>query len=166
MAHRVAIDMPRWPPTSGSRRGRDVDTVRGLGSQGGCTVRPALDASLSGVHLLSSSLARGSDIRGRVRFTVLTVISEILASGCTVQLGRRRLPATPSPFEHAQCRSDQGHGLRRPRRGSVQRRQWRASGTADEVNDINGTFSAISRVAHAAAVCGSGTGRLSHDRTN
>ena len=152
LAHRVAIDMPRFgfSTSEALERGRDVDTVRGfLGSQGPIgPVRPAVDADLPGLRLLPASDAGRADHRRCVRSD--------RADGA--QRNHDEAPRRPDPqggdgpqhhrrFQCAQCRSHQGDGLRRtaPSRASTTPTP-NISNLQTRTNDITGTFAAISRV--------------------
>jgi ABC-type protease/lipase transport system fused ATPase/permease subunit len=83
LAHRVALDMPRFgfSSTEALERGRDVDTVRGfLGSQGPATLfdLPWIPLYLAFVYFLHPWLG-ALTLAGAVVLTLLTLLSEVLA---------------------------------------------------------------------------------------
>ena len=128
LAHRVAIDMPRFgfSTSEALERGRDVDTVRGfLGSQGPAALfdLPWMPIYLVFIYFLHPMLGAltfagafvldGSDRRQRNHDEASQHFHP--EGGNCPQYNRGQ--------QRAQRGSAQGHGLRRPCRAPLQRRQ-------------------------------------------
>ena len=151
LAHRVAIDMPRFGfSTSESlERGRDVDTVRGfLGSQGPMALfdlpwMPIFLVFIYFIHPLLGALT----IAGAVVLTVLTVLSEIFTkrlSGQTRKVAIARNSIADSNARNAEVIKAMGFGDRAVARFGEANADHLQLQT--RINDISGTFAAISRV--------------------
>ena len=101
MAHRVAIDMPRFgfSTSEALERGRDVDTVARLPRQPGPAALfdlPWMPIYLAFIYFLHPLLG-ALTFAGALVLVVLTVVSEIMTRGSSCQRARRRSPATASP---------------------------------------------------------------------
>jgi len=151
IAHRVAIDMPRFGFSSSEalERGRDVDTVRGfLGSQGPAALfdLPWIPLYLAFVYFLHPWLG-ALTLAGAVVLTLLTVLSEILTrrlNGTTRQSGILRNAIADSNARNAEVLKAMGFAERAVERFNQANREHLALQT--QSNDFNGTFAAISRV--------------------
>jgi PrtD family type I secretion system ABC transporter len=151
LAHRVAIDMPRFgfSTSEALERGRDVDTVRGfLGSQGPAALfdlpwMPIYIAFIYFLHPLLGALT----IAGALFLTVLTVVSEILTK--RLNISTRKAALVRNTIADSNARNAEvlkamgfsGHAVNRfnAANGEHLELQTRA-------NDISGTFAAVSRV--------------------
>jgi PrtD family type I secretion system ABC transporter len=151
LAHRVAIDMPRFgfSTSEALERGRDVDTVRGfLGSQGPGALfdLPWMPVYLVFIYLLHPVLG-ALTFAGAFALTVLTVVSEIMTKrlhSSTRQAAITRNSIADSNTRNAEVIKAMGFSGRAVDRfndanGDHLELQTRA-------NDISGTFAAISRV--------------------
>jgi PrtD family type I secretion system ABC transporter len=151
MAHRVAIDMPRFgfSTTEALERGRDVDTVRGfLGSQGPAALfdLPWMPIYLVFVYFLHPLLG-ALTLGGAFVLTVLTVISEILtkrlhASTRAAAIARNMI--ADSNARNADVLKAMGFAARavsRFKEANSEHLELQTKG-----NDISGTISAFSRV--------------------
>lgn len=151
IAHRVAIDMPRFGfSTSESlERGRDVDTVRGfLGGQGPSALfdLPWIPLYLAFVYFLHPWLG-ALTLAGAVILTLLTVASEILTrrlNGTTRQAALTRNAIADSNARNAEVLKAMGFAGRAVERFDEANREHLALQT--QANDLGGTFAAVSRV--------------------
>ncbi len=152
MAHRVAIDMPRFgfSTSEALERGRDVDTVRGfLGRQGPSALfdLPWIPIYLAFVYFLHPLLG-ALTLGGAFVLTVLTVISEILTKrlhASTRTCGNRT--QHDRGLQCPQCRHSQSHGICGAGSSAVSTRPTSEHlELQTKANDIGGTISAFSRV--------------------
>lgn len=151
LAHRVAIDMPRFgfSTSEALERGRDVDTVRGfLGSQGPSALfdLPWMPIYLVFVYLLHPLLG-ALTLGGAFFLTVLTVISEILtkrlhASTRTAAMARNVI--ADSNARNADVLKAMGFAGRAVGRFNDANSEHLELQT--RANDITGTIAALSRV--------------------
>ena len=151
LAHRVAIDMPRFgfSTSEALERGRDVDTVRGfLGSQGPSALfdLPWIPIYLAFVYFLHPLLG-ALTLGGAFVLTVLTVLSEILtkrlhASTRTAAIARNTI--ADSNARNADILKAMGFADRAVSRFTEANSEHLELQT--RTNDISGTISAISRV--------------------
>lgn len=151
LAHRVAIDMPRFgfSTSEALERGRDVDTVRGfLGSQGPSALfdLPWMPIYLAFVYFLHPLLG-ALTLAGAFVLTVLTVISEILtkrlhASTRSAAIARNTI--ADSNARNAEVLKAMGFAARAVKRFNEANGEHLELQT--KANDISGTISAISRV--------------------
>lgn len=151
MAHRVAIDMPRFGFSTAEalERGRDVDTVRGfLGSQGPMALfdLPWMPLFLAFVYILHPWLG-ALTFGGAFVLTVITIITELMTrrlSGATHQAAVTRNAIADSNARNADILKAMGFA------GRAVARFGRANDEHLELqtrtNDISGTFGALSRV--------------------
>ncbi|MBY0381691.1 MAG: type I secretion system permease/ATPase [Xanthobacteraceae bacterium] len=151
LAHRVAIDMPRFgfSTSEALERGRDVDTVRGfLGSQGPAALfdLPWMPIYLAFVYFLHP-LIGALTFAGAFVLTVLTIVSEIL----TKRLSLSTRKATLARNTIADCNARNAEVLKAM--GFANRAVSRFNDANGEhlelqtkANDITGTFAAVSRV--------------------
>src|SRR5581483_298210 len=151
LAHRVAIDMPRFgfSTSEALERARDVDTVRGfLGSQGPSAPfdLPWIPVYLVFVYLLHPLLG-ALTLRGAFVLACLTVLSEILtkrlhASTRNAALARNTI--ADSNARNAEVLKAMGFASRavdRFREANAEHLQLQT-----RTNDISGTIAAFSRV--------------------
>jgi len=151
LAHRVAIDMPRFgfSTSEALERGRDVDTVRGfLGSQGPSALfdLPWMPVYLVFVYLLHPLLG-ALTLGGAFVLACLTVLSEILtkrlhASTRNAALARNTI--ADSNARNAEVLKAMGFASRavdRFREANAEHLQLQT-----RTNDISGTIAAFSRV--------------------
>src|SRR4051812_3374640 len=151
MAHRVAIDMPRFgfSTSEALERGRDVDTVRGfLGSPGPGALfdlpwMPIYLAFVYFLHPLLGALTFG----GAFILTVLTVVSEIMtkrlhASTRAAALARNMI--ADSNARNADVLKAMGFASRAVSRFNEANSEHLQLQT--KANDISGTIAAFSRV--------------------
>lgn len=151
LAHRVAIDMPRFgfSSTEALERGRDVDTVRGfLGSQGPAALfdLPWIPLYLAFVYFLHPWLG-ALTLAGAVVLTLLTILSEVLArslSGSSRQAAITRNAIAESHARNAEVVRAMGFSGRAVARFDQSNREHLALQT--RASDLSGTFGAISRV--------------------
>lgn len=151
IAHRVAIDMPRFGFSSAEalERGRDVDTVRGfLGSQGPSALfdLPWIPIYLAFVYFLHPWLG-ALTFAGAFLLTLLTVLSEVLTrrlNGTTRQAAIVRNTIADSNARNAEVLKAMGFAGRAVDRFDGANREHLALQT--QANDLIGTFGAISRV--------------------
>ena len=151
LAHRVAIDMPRFgfSTSEALERGRDVDTVRGfLGSQGPATLfdLPWMPIYLAFIYFLHPLLG-ALTIAGALFLTVMTVISEVLTKRLSVSTRKAALARNTI----ADCNARNADVLKAMGfAGRAVGRFNEANGEHLELqtkaNDITGTFAAVSRV--------------------
>jgi PrtD family type I secretion system ABC transporter len=151
MAHRVAIDMPRFgfSTSEALERGRDVDTVRGfLGSQGPGALfdLPWMPIYLAFIYFLHPLLG-ALTFAGAFVLTVLTIASEILTKrlhASTRKAAIARNTIADSNARNAEVIKAMGFSDR------VVDRFNGANGEHLELqtkaNDIAGTFASVSRV--------------------
>lgn len=151
LAHRVAIDMPRFgfSTSEALERGRDVDTVRGfLGSQGPMALfdLPWMPIFLVFIYLIHPALG-ALTLAGAFVLTVLTVLSEVLTkrlSGKTRKAALARNMIADSNARNAEVIKAMGFGDRAVARfGEANAEHLRLQ---TSTNDISGTVAAISRV--------------------
>jgi PrtD family type I secretion system ABC transporter len=151
LAHRVAIDMPRFgfSTSEALERGRDVDTVRGfLGSQGPAALfdlpwMPLYLAFVYFLHPLLGALTLG----GAFVLTVLTVISEILTKrlhASTRSAAITRNTIADSNARNADILKAMGFADRAVNRFNAANSEHLQLQT--RANDIGGTIAALSRV--------------------
>ncbi len=151
IAHRVAIDMPRFGFSSAEalERGRDVDTVRGfLGGQGPSALfdLPWIPLYLAFVYFLHPWLG-ALTFAGAFLLTLLTVLSEVLTrrlNGTTRQAAIVRNTIADSNARNAEVLKAMGFAGRAVDRFDGANREHLALQT--QANDLIGTFGAISRV--------------------
>lgn len=151
LAHRVAIDMPRFgfSTSEALERGRDVDTVRGfLGSQGPAALfdLPWMPIYLAFIYFLHPLLG-ALTIAGALFLTVMTVVSEVLTKRLSVSTRRAALARNTI----ADCNARNADVLKAMGfAGRAVGRFNEANGEHLELqtkaNDITGTFAAVSRV--------------------
>jgi len=151
IAHKVAIDMPRFGfSTSESlERGRDVDTIRGfLGSQAPMAIfdLPWVPLFLIFVYLLHPLLG-ALTLGGAVVLTLLTVLNELMSrklSNATQQAIVNRNMVADSNARHADILKAMGFAGRAINRYDAANREHLSLQT--RTSDISGTLGAISRV--------------------
>ena len=151
MAHKVAIDMPRFGfSTSESlERGRDVDTIRGfLGSQGPMALfdLPWLPLYIIFVYALHPYLG-GLVIGGALVLAVLAILTELLTrklSGATHQAVMARNSISDSNTRNSEVLRAMGFSSRAVDRFADANKDHLALQT--RANDLSGTLSAISRI--------------------
>jgi PrtD family type I secretion system ABC transporter len=151
LAHKVAIDMPRFgfSTSEALERGRDVDTVRGfLGSQGPMALfdLPWMPLFLVFVYALHPMLG-ALTIAGATILTVLAIVTEILTrrlSGGSHQAAIRRNAVADSNARNAEVLKAMGFAGRAVQRFTQANEAHLALQTRS--SDISGTFGAISRV--------------------
>lgn len=151
LAHRVAIDMPRFgfSTSEALERGRDVDTVRGfLGSQGPMALfdLPWMPIFLAFIYVIHPWLG-ALTIAGAFVLTVLTVLSEVLTkrlSGQTRKAAIARNTIADSNARNAEVIKAMSFGDRAVARFDEANADHLRLQT--RTNDISGTFAAISRV--------------------
>ena len=170
LAHRVAIDMPRFgfSTSEALERGRDVDTVRGfLGSQGPAALfdlpwMPIYLVFIYFLHPCSGALT----FAGAFVLTVLTVVSEIM----TKRLSRSTRKAAMARNTIADCNARNAEVLKAMGFAgrAVERfndANARASGAADQGQRHHRHLCRdLARAAHDAAVGGARARCLSHDQ--
>jgi ATP-binding cassette subfamily C protein len=151
LAHRVAIDMPRFgfSSTEALERGRDVDTVRGfLGSQGPATLfdLPWIPLYLAFVYFLHPWLG-ALTLAGAVVLTLLTLLSEVLARGLSNssrQAAIARNAMAESHARNAEVVRAMGFSARAVARFDRLNTEHLALQT--QSSDLGGVFGAIARV--------------------
>ncbi|HEY5796727.1 MAG TPA: type I secretion system permease/ATPase [Bosea sp. (in: a-proteobacteria)] len=151
LAHRVAIDMPRFgfSSTEALERGRDVDTVRGfLGSQGPAALfdLPWIPLYLAFVYFLHPWLG-ALTLAGAVVLTLLTIASEVLARGLSTssrQAAIARNAIAETHARNAEVVRAMGFSGRAVARFNESNREHLALQT--RASDLGGTFGAIARV--------------------
>jgi ATP-binding cassette subfamily C protein len=151
MAHRVAIDMPRFGFSTAEalERGRDVDTVRGfLGSQGPAALfdLPWMPLYLAFIYFLHPLLG-ALTFAGAIFLAVLTVVSEVMTKRLSLSTRKAaivRNTIADSNARNAEILKAMGFS------GRAVNRFNEANGEHLELqtkaNDISGTFAAVSRV--------------------
>src|SRR6195952_1736860 len=151
LAHRVAIDMPRFgfSTSEALERGRDVDTVRGfLGSQGPAALfdLPWMPIYLVFIYFLHPMLG-ALTFAGAFVLTALTVISEVMTKRLSVSTRKAamaRNTIADNNARNAEVLKAMGFA------GRAVSRFNEANGEHLELqtkaNDITGTFAAVSRV--------------------
>jgi PrtD family type I secretion system ABC transporter len=151
LAHRVALDMPRFgfSSTEALERGRDVDTVRGfLGSQGPATLfdLPWIPLYLAFVYFLHPWLG-ALTLAGAVVLTLLTLLSDILArrlSNSSRQAAIARNAMAETHARNAEVVRAMGFSGRAVARFDRLNREHLALQTSS--SDLGGTFGAVARV--------------------
>lgn len=151
IAHRVAIDMPRFgfSTSEALERGRDVDTVRGfLGSQGPGALfdLPWIPLYLAFVYFLHPWLG-ALTLGGAVALTFLTIASELLTrglNGTTRQAAIARNGIADSNARNAEVLKAMGFADRAVARFTSANREHLILQT--QSNDLGGTLAAVSRV--------------------
>ena len=151
MAHRVAIDMPRFgfSTSEALERGRDVDTVRGfLGSQGPAALfdLPWMPIYLAFIYFLHPLLG-ALTFAGAFVLTVLTVVSEILTKRLNISTRKAaiaRNTIADSNARNAEVLKAMGFSGRAVSRFDEANGEHLQLQT--KANDIGGTFAAFSRV--------------------
>lgn len=151
LAHKVAIDMPRYGYSSSEalERGRDVDTVRGfLGSQGPLALfdLPWMPLFLAFVYILHPALG-ALTIAGAAVLAVIAIITEILSrrlSGRSQEAAVRRNRLADSNARNAEVLKAMGFAGRAVARFA--RANEANLSLQTRTSDITGTFGAISRV--------------------
>jgi ATP-binding cassette subfamily C protein len=151
LAHRVAIDMPRFgfSTSEALERGRDVDTVRGfLGSPGPSALfdLPWMPIFLIFVYLLHPMLGTLT-FCGALVLTVLTVINEIMTRRLSTEMRKAALlrnTIADSNARNAEVLKAMGFSGRAVSRFNDANCDH--VGLQTRTSDISGTFAAISRV--------------------
>jgi ATP-binding cassette subfamily C protein len=151
LAHRVAIDMPRFgfSTSEALERGRDVDTVRGfLGSQGPAALfdLPWMPIYLAFIYFLHPMLG-ALTLAGALVLVVLTVISEILTrrlSLTTRKAAMARNGIADCNAKNAEILKAMGFAGRAVNRFNDANAEHLELQT--RANDIAGSFAAVSRV--------------------
>jgi ATP-binding cassette subfamily C protein len=151
LAHRVAIDMPRFgfSTSEALERGRDVDTVRGfLGSQGPAALfdLPWMPIYLAFVYFLHPLLG-ALTFAGALVLTVLTIISEILTKRLSVSTRKAAIARgaiADSNARNAEVLKAMGFAGRAVLRFNEANTEHLELQT--RANDITGTIAAFSRV--------------------
>src|SRR3954469_5609479 len=151
LAHRVAIDMPRFgfSTSEALERGRDVDTVRGfLGSQGPSALfdLPWMPIYLAFIYVLHPMLG-ALTVAGALVLVVLTVVSEIMTKRLAVNFRKAAIARNGI----ADCNARNAEVLKAMGfAGRAVGRFNEANGEHLELqtraNDITGSFAAVSRV--------------------
>lgn len=151
IAHKVAIDMPRFGFSTAEslERGRDVDTVRGfLGSQGPMAIfdLPWMPLYMIFVYLLHPLLG-AMTLGGAVILTMLTILNELLSrrlANATQQAVISRNAVADSNARNADILKAMGFAGRAVAKYDTVNREHLTLQT--KANDISGTLGAISRV--------------------
>jgi PrtD family type I secretion system ABC transporter len=151
LAHRVAIDMPRFgfSTSEALERGRDVDTVRGfLGSQAPAALfdLPWMPIYLAFVYFLHPLLG-ALTFAGAFVLVVLTVISEILTKRLNISTRKAaiaRNTIADSNARNADVLKAMGFSSRAVSRFNEANGEHLELQT--KANDVGGTFAAVSRV--------------------
>ncbi len=151
LAHKVAIDMPRFgfSTSEALERGRDVDTVRGfLGSQGPIALfdLPWLPLYLIFVYALHPLLG-ALVIGGAFVLTMLAIANELMTrklAGVTHQATIARNIIADSNARNSEVLRAMGFSGRAVARFVEANKEHLALQT--KTNDISGTMSAISRI--------------------
>lgn len=151
LAHRVAIDMPRFgfSTSEALERGRDVDTVRGfLGSQGPAALfdLPWMPIYLAFIYFLHPLLG-ALTFAGALVLTVMTVVSEILTkrlSLATRKAAMARNTIADCNARNAEVLKAMGFAGRAVSRFNTANAEHLELQT--RANDITGNFAAVSRV--------------------
>ena len=151
LAHKVAIDMPRFgfSTSEALERGRDVDTVRGfLGSQGPIALfdLPWLPLYLIFVYALHPLLG-ALVIGGAFVLTILAIANELMTrklAGVTHQATIARNIIADSNARNSEVLRAMGFSGRAVARFVEANKEHLALQT--KTNDISGTMSAISRI--------------------
>jgi len=151
LAHRVAVDMPRFGFSSAEslERGRDVDTVRGfLGSQGPIALfdLPWIPIYLVFVYLLHPLLG-ALTLGGAVLLTAITIVTELMTRRLSVATQKAmvvRNAIADSNARNADILKAMGFAGRAVERFNEANSEHLALQT--RTNDISGTFGALSRV--------------------
>ncbi|WP_441228120.1 type I secretion system permease/ATPase [Tardiphaga sp. 20_F10_N6_6] len=151
LAHRVAIDMPRFgfSTSEALERGRDVDTVRGfLGSQGPAALfdLPWMPIYLAFIYFLHPLLG-ALTFAGAFVLTVLTVISEILTK--RLSLSTRKAAIVRNTIADSNARNAdvlKAMGFAGRAVGRFNDANGDHLELQTKANDITGTFAAVSRV--------------------
>lgn len=151
LAHRVAVDMPRFGFSTAEslERGRDVDTVRSfLGSQGPVALfdLPWMPVFLVFVYILHPLLGALA-IGGAVVLTVLTIVTELMTrrlTSATHNAVITRNAIADSNARNADILKAMGFAGRAVAR--FDRANEDHLDLQTRANDISGTFGAISRV--------------------
>jgi PrtD family type I secretion system ABC transporter len=151
LAHKVAVDMPRFGYSTAEalERGRDVDTLRSfLGSQGPIALfdLPWMPIFLIFAYLLHPLLG-ALTLAGAVVLTLLTVATELMTrklAGSSHQAGIHRNAIADSNARNADVLKAMGFAHRAVARYGSANADHLALQTRS--TDITGTFGAISRV--------------------
>lgn len=151
LAHKVAIDMPRYgfSPTEALERGRDIDKIRGfLGSQGPMALfdLPWMPLFLGFVYILHPLLG-ALTLAGAFVLAMLTILTELMTrskSASTQKAAVLRNSIAESNARNADVLKAMGFGGRAVARFHKANQQHLALHTKS--NDAGGTLSAISRV--------------------
>ncbi len=151
LAHKVAIDMPRFgfSTSEALERGRDVDTVRGfLGSQGPMALfdLPWLPLYLIFVYMLHP-LIGALVIAGAFVLAMLAIVNELMTrklAGVTHRAVIARNAISDSNTRNAEVLRAMGFGGRAVAR-FVEANQEHLS-LQTRTNDVSGTMAAISRI--------------------
>jgi PrtD family type I secretion system ABC transporter len=151
LAHKVAIDMPRFGFSSAEalERGRDVDTIRGfMGSQGPMALfdLPWVPIYLLFVYLLHPVLGAVT-LGGAVVLALLTILTELLSrrlSSAAQQAGIARNAIADSNTRNADILKAMGFADRAVARFNAANGEH--LGLQTRASDIIGTFSALSRI--------------------
>ncbi len=151
LAHRVAVDMPRFGYSTAEalERGRDVDTLRGfLGGQGPIALfdLPWMPIFLIFAYTLHPLLG-ALTLAGAVVLTLLTILTELMTrklAGSSHQAGIQRNAIADSNARNADVLKAMGFAHRAVERYSEANSDHLALQTRS--TDITGTFGAISRV--------------------
>src|SRR5690606_18982782 len=151
LAHRVAIDMPRFGFSTAEalERGRDVDTVGGfLGSQGPVALfdLPWMPLFLIFVYMLHPWLG-ALTLGGACVLTVLTIVAELMTrrlAGASQRAVVVRNAVADSNARNADILKAMGFANRAVAR--FNRANEEHLDLQTRTNDISGTFGAISRV--------------------
>ncbi|GAA4130278.1 type I secretion system permease/ATPase [Aminobacter aganoensis] len=151
MAHRVAIDMPRFGFSTAEalERGRDVDTVRGfLGSQGPVALfdLPWMPLYILFVYMLHPYLG-ALTLGGAFVLALLTIATELMTRGHAAETHRAailRNQIADSNARNAEVLKAMGFAGRAVSRFTAANAEHLALQT--RTSDVSGTFGAISRV--------------------
>lgn len=151
LAHRVAIDMPRFGYSTAEalERGRDVDTIRTfMGSQGPMALfdLPWVPVYLVFVYLLHPLLG-ALTLGGAVVLTILTIVNELMSrrlSGAAQQATVNRNVIADSNARNADIIKAMGLAGRAVERYDAANREHLDLQT--RTSDISGTLGAVSRV--------------------
>lgn len=151
LAHRLAIDMPRFGFSTAEalERGRDVDTVRSfLGSQGPVALfdLPWMPIFLIFVYMLHPYLG-ALTFGGAFVLTILAIVAEVMTrrwSTATQQAVIARNASADSNARNAEILKAMGFANRAVARFNKLNEEHLELQT--RTNDISGTFGAVSRV--------------------